>query len=281
MTDPLNTALNAFGAIGTFAQNNPELKAKLNDAVAQQWDAARFQRELWTTNWWKSLSENQKQLQTMQATDPAQYNEQLALKANIIRRTASGMGLNVDANSIAQQALWNNWSDQDVSQIISDQGGQRTVYGQLTGSSGQIENNVRTTFLKYGLQMSDDWYKSRVREVQSGRTTTDGLANEAIGYASKLYPQYTQDFLEGRTLSDIAQPFIQAMGNTLEVDPSSINLNDKTVQKALQGDGKTPMTMYQFQQTLTNDPRWGKTNNAKNAAYDTLAQIGKDWGFVG
>lgn len=281
MTDPLNNALDAFGAIGTFAQNNPELKDKLTQAVANTWDAARFQRELWTTNWYKSLSDNQKQMQTLQATDPAQYNEQLALKANIVRRTAAGMGLNVDANNIAQQALWNNWSDQDVSQIVSDWGGQRKVNGQFTGSSGEIENNVRTNFLKYGLQMSDQWYSSVVREVQSGRQTTGGLTNEAIGLASKMYPQYQQDFLEGRTLSDIATPFIQAMGRVLEVDPSAINLNDKTIQKALQGDGKTPMTMYQFQQTLTSDPRWGKTTNAKNAAYDTLAQIGHDWGFTG
>jgi hypothetical protein len=79
---------------------------------------------------------------------------------------------------------------------------------------------VRNTFASYGLQMSDSWYQIVTREIQAGRQTVGGMDNEAIGYASNMFPQYAQDFKEGRTLNDIAQPFIQRMGNTLEMDPS-------------------------------------------------------------
>lgn len=276
------TALSEYGAVATFAQNNGEVNGILQQAIQGEWDAARFERALWGTNWYKSLSDNQRQLQVQQATDPGSYQQQLHSMSDKITGIANGIGVNIDPASLAQQALWNGWDQATLTRLIAQQGtAPRDANGYTGGQIGDVENHLRTTYASYGIKMADSWYTNAAQQVAAGTQTTGGLDNEAVGYASKMYPQYAQDFFEGRTLSDIAQPFIQQMGQTLEVDPSSINLmTDPTIQKALQGDGKTPMTTYQFQQQLKADPRWGKTDNAKNAAYDTLAQIGKDWGFM-
>jgi hypothetical protein len=50
------TALSQYGAVGVFAQQQPEINALLQRAINEEWDSARFERELWNTNWWKSLN---------------------------------------------------------------------------------------------------------------------------------------------------------------------------------------------------------------------------------
>jgi hypothetical protein len=278
------TALSEYGAVATFAQSNPEVNTILQQAIAGEWDAARFERALWGTNWYKSLSDNQRQLQVQQVTDPGTYNQQVQAKIGQIDLLSSQLGKSLskqDMSNLAGLALWNGWNDATLQAYVAQGYGNTEINGAMTGQAGDTENHIRSTYAAYGLPVTNDFVNQQVGLVLAGRQTTGGIDNQAIAAASKLYPQYAQDFTEGRTLSDIAQPFMQQMGTTLEIDPSSITLNDSTIQKALQGDGTTPMTLYQFNQSLKADPRWAKTDNAKNAGYDLLAQVGKDWGFTG
>lgn len=279
-----NTALDEYGAVATFAQSNHDVSDILQQAIQGEWDAARFERALWGTNWYKSLSDTQQQLQVQQATDPATYTQNLNKSASDIMTQAQSMGIALDWNTsvqLGQQALWNGWSPQLLqSRIATTAGVAKDANGYAQAQAGDVQNHIRSTAAAYGVPMTQSQLDTWSSQVVGGVQTTGGIDNAIVGMASKLYPQYTQDFTEGRTLSDVAQPFIQQMGKTLELDQTSIDVNDPTIMKALQGDGKTPMTMYQFQQGLKADPRWGKTDNAKNQAYDTLAQIGKDWGFM-
>lgn len=277
------TALSEYGAIAVFAQNNPEVNAKLQEAIKNQWDAARFERELWTTNWYKSLSQNQRQLQVLQTTDPGQYNAQLGEKANEILVAAGQAGKQLSqaqATDLAQKALWGGWDNSVVQAHLGEDYGNTMVNGRFTGLAGDTENHVRTTLAAFGIPINDQYVTQQVNDIVAGKQTTGGFDNQVIGQATKLFPQYAQDFLEGRSLSDVAKPYVQQAASTLEIDPSTITLQDKNVLKALQGDGQNAMPLWQFNQMLKQDPRWQKTDNAKNAAYDTLAQIGKDWGFM-
>lgn len=280
--DPYQTALSQYGAIGVFAQSNPELSAKLQEAIANQWDAARFQRELWTTNWYKSLNDNQQQLQVLQATDPAQYNNVVLQKANQIQLQAQSIGLaGIDYNAVAKLALQNNWDNATLQWYMNDKAGGHLANtgGALIGSSGEYQQHIYNTLASYGVPINDQFVNEQVKQIQAGQQTIGGVDTQVWAQARRLYPQYATDFDEGRTLSDIAKPYIQQMATTLELDPSAIKLTDPTIQKALQGDGTNATPLYAFQQQVKQDPRWQQTDNAKNAAYDTLAQIGKDWGF--
>jgi len=281
-SEQYQNALDEYGAVAVFAQNNPEVNKILQDAITHQWDAARFERALWGTNWYKGLSDSQQALQVKQATDPGEYNKELQQAADKVTTLAGQAGITVDAKAIGQQALWNGWDDATLARYIAQHGAvAKDSNGAATGDMGNYENQIRNTYSAYGLKMSDKWFEDAARQVAAGTNTTGGFANQAIAQASKLFPQYAQDFVEGRTLSDIAQPLMQQMGTTLEIDPSSITLDDPTIQKALAGDGKNPTPLYAFNQMLKQDSRWQYTDNAKNSVYDTLAQVGKDWGFTG
>lgn len=281
-SDAYQNALDNYGAVGVFAKNNPEVNTILQEAIKGTWDAARFERALWNTKWYKSLSDAQQALQVKQATDPAQYNAELKQMQSKVSTLAAAAGVTVDAGAIAKNALWNAWDDSTLTKYLAQHGSIATgAGGAPLGDIGQYEDQVRNTYASYGIDMGKKWYEDAARQIAAGTNSTGAIANQAIAQASKLYPQYAQDFVEGRTLSDIAKPLIQQMGQTLEIDPSSITLKDPTIQKALAGDGKNPTPLYAFDQMLKQDSRWQYTDNAKNQAYDTLAQIGKDWGFTG
>lgn len=281
--DAYQTALSEYGAIATFAKNNPEINAKLQQAIKEQWDAARFERELWTTQWYKSLSDNQRQIEVLHQTDPGTYNAKVHDTTNSIYQQALQMGKQVSwqqAQDVALKQMWNNWDSATLQAHIATDLGNTTTNGVYKGQAGDVENHVRSTLLAYGIPINDAGVKSAVNDILAGHNTTGGFDNQVIGQASKLFPMYADDFKEGRSLSDVAKPFIQQAATTLEIDPSAITLQDKNIQKALQGDGKQPMALWQFNEQLKQDPRWQHTDNAKNAAYDTLAQIGKDWGMM-
>lgn len=279
----MQTALSEYGAIAVFAQSNPDVSNVLQQAIAGEWDAARFQRELWKTNWYKSQSDQQRQLQVLQVTDPGTYKSTLDQKANQVLNLASQMGKTISADQArgtATVALQQGWSDSVLQAGIAEWYGNTSINGRLVGQAGDYENHIRSTYAAYGIPLSEGYLQYAVNEVMAGKLTTGGIDNQAIAAAQKLYPQYAQDFTEGRTLSQIAQPFMQHMSNVLEVDPSAIDLTDKTIMKALAGDGKNPTPLWAFDQQLKADPRWQKTTNAQNSAYDIVRQIGQDWGFT-
>lgn len=275
-------ALDEYGAVALLAKSHPDIKRVLDAAVKNEWDAARFEREIWKTTWYKNLSDSARQYQIMQATDPGAYKATVGEKAREIGTAANAMGKTItpaQQQSLATHALNNGW-DNTTLQVYLSHLKTTNVNGHFTAQAGDIENHIRSQFAAYGMPVSTAYLTSQVNAVLAGKQTTGGIDNQVIAQASKMFPQFHQDFLEGRSLSDIAQPLIQQMATTLELDPSSIDVNDKTIMRALHGDGKQPMPLYQFQEQLKADPRWQKTDNAKNAAFDLLAQIGKDWGFM-
>lgn len=276
-------ALASYGAVAVLAQQVPELNTKLQLALKNGWDAARFEREIWTTSWYKTHSDNTRALRIMQATDPGGYKAKIAEAANSIQVAGANMGKTLsrkDAEYLAGQQLWFNWDTATLQAYMGEHYKNAQTNGRDTGLAGDTENHVITQLNAYGIPINKQSVQQTVNSIVAGKQTTGGFDNQLIGQAKKLHPMFAQDFDEGRTLADVAKPYIQQAANTLEIDPSAITLNDKNIQQALTGDGKAPMPLWAFQQALKKDPRWQHTDNAKNSAYDTIAQIGKDWGFM-
>ena len=69
------------------------------------------------------------------------------------------------------------------------------------------------------------------------------------------------------------------MASVLEVAPDSISLDDKTLRMAI-GPEKE-MSLYDFQRTLRNDPRWQYTDNARQETSSTVLGVLRDFGFQG
>jgi hypothetical protein len=274
-------ALAQYGIVGVFAKTNPEIKKILDQAVAGAWDSARFERALWNTQWWKKQAEAKRNLSVLKATDPAEYKLQLATKATAVASLAARMGVKINVEYWAQRALDNAWDEGTLRAIIFNNGRSPGFSGG--GEAGEYESHLKETYGAYGVPVSQSRLNSDIHDILAGRQTIGGLDNMLREQAKKMYPQFTADFDAGKTLWDIADPYIQTMASTLEIGDAQINLNDPKIKTALQHtgpDGKhAPMQLWEFEQKLKADPRWDTTKQAANETYSVLEKIGQDWGF--
>lgn len=281
-------ALDQYGFVGLLAKSNPELSPLFKKAVDQEWNSARFERELANTPWWKRLSERKRSIAVMRSTDPATWKTTFDSKRSEVSALAQRMGLKVDSNIWAQQALENDWDEAALRAALTydprTKNSFSVVNGGLTGEAGQIEGQVKETYAAYGLPVSQTRVQQVAQAVMGGRNSIDGIVNETRNLAKKQYSQFAQEIDAGMTIREIADPYVQTMANVLETPDSEITLNDAFVRKALQhkgADGKpAAMPLYEFERQLKDDPRWGQTKQAKNETYALLQQLGKDWGFA-
>jgi hypothetical protein len=87
---------------------------------------------------------------------------------------------------------------------------------------------------------------------------------------------------KGLTVRDIASPYLDAMATTFEIDPTSANLEDPLMQKALtnlsQGNEPSLKPLWQFQQELKQDNRYFKTNKAHQDMTGLATEIARQFG---
>ncbi|MDE2469011.1 MAG: hypothetical protein KGL35_09805, partial [Bradyrhizobium sp.] len=125
-----------------------------------------------------------------------------------------------------------------------------------------------------------------VYSVINGHSSEEDYLNQYKNYAMSMFPGAKQAIASGKTLADVAQPYLQTYQTVLEQNPNTVDLSkDPTIRQALayqapeQTNGGintktgTPATpaepttqpLWQFEQSLKNDPRWLGTDNAQQA----------------
>ena len=95
----------------------------------------------------------------------------------------------------------------------------------------------------------------------------------------------------GVTPNDVKNQYAQMYGNTLEVNPNTINIQDPLIQQAISNggtdangkpiNGNATMNMDDFQRLLRNDSRWGHTQNAREEGSSYVNTILQNFGLVG
>ena len=81
---------------------------------------------------------------------------------------------------------------------------------------------------------------------------------------------------QGVDLRTVAQPYITAMAEVLELQPDAIKLNDTVLQAGLQNNG---MNIFDYKKLLKKDNRWQYTKNAEQEVSSATMRILRDFGF--
>lgn len=281
----LNTALNSYGFVGQLAAGIPDLRAILDRAIREEWVPEQFTRTLMDSAWWKTNAESVRQLTRLQATDPATYEQNLRNAENKLQMMAGQMGRTIDQpRAMALHVLLGNFDDEQIKQHISMTSKMTaTPDGNLMGDSAQVGNYLREVATNYGMAFTERNVRDAVWRIQSGMDTIDGWEALARQRAKAQFPHLAQQIDAGMTVRDVADPYIATYAQTLEIPETGVRLNDPKVMQALNQrnpDGSSSTKpMWQFQRELKDDPRWDKTNNAKQEAFGMLSRIGKDFGF--
>jgi hypothetical protein len=275
-----------YGYAYTMLQSIPELKTLFQQAVAGQWDATRFTAALTGTKWYEDHSAAQRAWIAEGYTDPATQNAQLTAQEQEVQMAASKLGANIAPNEIkalATDYLQQGWNADQLQHAMT-QWINFDANGALGGTSGDDEMTLRSLATDNGVSISNNWILNVARHISTETTSLEDAEGYIRQQAEKLYPSYANLIKAGQNLSDLAAPYASDYQKILEVGPGQTSLSDPMMMKALQykdpsGQNAT-MPLWQFDQSLRDDPRWLKTQNAQDSTMATAHGILQDFGFA-
>jgi hypothetical protein len=274
-----------YGLTLSFLNSNKELKALFDKAVKQTWDPARFQAAVRNTRWYKKTAEPYRQAQVLEKTDPATYKQRLSQVRARIRLMATEFGAQMSSrtfNFVAENAFRQGMDDNQVRRVLANY--VRYNDGRLLGQAGQWEQEIRQHMRDQGIMWTDKTIKRAVSNMVRGTTTVQDVISRVNESAKSRYKHLASRIDQGETVYDIASPYMQEIGEILEINPETLTVKNNLIQRALdyadptaKGQHRT-MTMAEFGRALRRDPRWRKTDNAKTAASDLLRSLGEQFG---
>ena len=177
-------------------------------------------------------------------------------------------------------------TDLDRVQFLTDE--IKKIKDPITGKSefevkkGEKESltsqDLMTVARANGIDLGQDQLNSYLTSIRNGKDI-NVIKNDIRAAAGLGRPDNIKKLLaEGTDLETIYAPYKRTMAAILELDPTSIDLNDSTLQTAI-GDKELPI--YEFRKLLKKDPRWQYTNNARQEVSNLALKVLQDFGFQG
>lgn len=270
---------------------DPELMELLQKATKQQWETARFNAELMTTDWWKNNNEYARKAFAARAIGGADWEATLENARTFVQRRATALGVPLDQaqlDSYANQAVTGGWN-KDGREALLDKALSSQIRGnqagRLMGGAGNLQEQLRQVAQSNGLRLSQTYYESAARSVAAGLTTAEDWQREVREQAASLWPSWSDKIMGGVDARELAGGYINIMAETFEMMPDQISLDDPYIRQALtttddKGNAR-PVGLWEFQQKLRNDPRWMGTKQAEDEISGIANDVLRMFGFVG
>lgn len=275
-----------YGYSSAFFNSVPELKRLLGQAVANQWDADLFTAKLKNTKWWKVTSDSNRKAQALAKSDPATYKATLSAHRAAVDQLATKMGAilsNGTKDKLAKNILHYGWEDAQIQNFL----GKYIEFNDkhvLGGLAGQAYQQLKTQAYDNGVSMSDQNLKNAAAYVVQGVSTMEEQVQNIRGLAMGAYPAFADQIEAGQSMKDIAQPYIQAYAETLEVPDTDVDMYNSKIRTALNRAGSNgqpePMSLTDFTNMLRSTPDWRKTTGAQESVMGTGRQVLRDMGLI-
>lgn len=290
MTSP-NQQLNSdelaaqYGYAEAFFNIDPELKSLLDQAVKGQWTADKFKAKFMASNWYRNHSAAARSWSELNARSPAEAQDQINKKTLVISQMAKQLGVQIDDKRIRDLATWSLQFGWDDTQLRASVGSEWKYTQNPAGQAATTEDQIRQIAGDYGVTVSDGDMAKYTMGILRGDYTQDNYTDFVRDLARSKYPGMRSYIDQGFSVRQVASPYTQSYAQILEVDPSSVNLQDPHIQRALQGtpDPKTGQatmqSVYDFERTLRQDPRWQYTKNAHDSLTSVADGVLRDFGL--
>jgi hypothetical protein len=302
-----------YPAIFAFWMSDPQLKSIFESSVkngtiaalqtGSKAAASKFGMAL--QPWISQHGPSMLAAESDKAANSGTYNSTLSNRQIYVKNIATQLGYsNLDSatiNKIAEltfntdylETSFNTTAGQDrLKTYIAN----TAAATKLTGGDGAGgAQSIKQELLDYNNQMgnpySSAWIDSAVASIVDPSKGVDAGTYKTMikTSAANKYSGFADQINKGVTVQQVADPYISSMTKLLELPYDGSNwssyINDPLVNKGLAStvnpDGTTqPMTNWQFEQTVRQDPRWAYTNNARDYVDGIAHQIGKDFGMV-
>lgn len=277
-----------YGWAAGLLNSDPELKKLFSAAVKGQWTPERFTAKLRGTRWYRSRSEAARTYDALRSTDPGQFktlNDQAIAQVQDLAGQMGAVVSGRQTQAIASQMARLGLTEAQVRNALAGYVSYSKQYGGFLGEAGQHEDAIREVAYRNGVRISDASLGSWVKSIANGNHTAEDYQKWIRTQAASAFPGLADQLNAGMDLADIASPYVETMGNILEINPQDVNLFDPTIRRALSAkgaDGKPAVkSIWEFEQDLRKDHRWVQTNNARESILDAGHQVLKDFGFSG
>lgn len=269
-----------------FLKSDKELYGIFQKAVAGKWDATRFVAAVKASKWFKTHGEAYRQNLALKTTDPATWKQRTGAQSAVVGDMARSMGAvlsSKDLTKIVEDSILFGWNDQQIRNTLVG----KIKAGSMTGEAAETRAALQQTAYRNGFNLPASSLDYFVKQIAAGNDTLEAVQQRyREAYGAKLAPGFEKEIKSGMDLYDIASPYMQTMAQTLELNPSDIDLFDPTIRKALgtstDKDGKPGSTpLWQFEQELRRDGRFMKTKQAQDQTMAVGHKVLQDMGLVG
>lgn len=274
-----------YGWAYSFLTSVPELNTLFQQAVAQSWDATKFQAELQATPWYQQTSASAREAQVQKVVDPATYAQQVATeKATILEQaTAEGAAISGSlASTIATQQITYGWNAAQVQTALS-QYIKLNASGAFGGQAGQNAMALSEMAYNNGVSLPPTTMQNILQKVAANKSSMEDVQGMIRQAAASKFPGMAKQIAAGEDVSTLAQPYMSDMQNLLETGPANTSLDNPLIQRALNGldsSGQpTGMNLTDFQNLLRAQPAWRQTQNGQDATMATARTILQSFGF--
>jgi hypothetical protein len=289
----IRQGLNAMGFASQLLNSNHSLKQAFQEILRKQIPVdtsagqARARAIIENTDWWQNHTKAQRSFDMLRYSDPETWKQAIGDTRASLLQLAQQSGVHIGDNELDQLAhvvARNGLTSQEQGELIAHHFDYNPHKG-YTGTAGQAIDNVKATASAYYVPVSDQRIQHLTREVIAGNLDPNSLNDLFKEHALSMFPYLKKQLDNNHTIADIADPYVQAYANTLEVDPASIKPRDPLVMQALQARDHQSgelgvMPLWQFQQHLYDDPRWLETQNAKQSLTSTTGQVLQKLGLI-
>lgn len=275
-----------YGLSWAFLNSDPSIKNIFDQAVKGNWSKDVFQAHFANTDFWKNNSDAMRKAKEMMVSDPATWQATMDANRAHILQMAQDIGAIIPDSALgdlSKNVTMMAMSDEQLKSTLS--GYINFVNGSLVGQAGMYEQSMRKYAENMGVSVNQQSIKNYAQLMVKGVSSESDFQNFIKDQAVSAYPAYEDQIKNGgMTVKDIANPYIQMMAQSLEINPTTIGLDDPTIMQGLNGldqDGKPiGKTMTEFQNMLQGDPRWRSTQQAQNKVMNIGNQVLKNMGLV-
>lgn len=276
-----------YGWAITLLKSDNSLWNLFQKAIKGNWTSSKFTQELKNTAWYKKYGETARKALALKYTDPNSWKDKVRVIFQEIQALAGQMGVrNVNWQTywdMAEDAFTFGWSNAKLRQELAKHlSGKTGTYG---GEAEQARTQLEQYAFSMGIKLDSGTLHGWIKGIINGTRTVDDYRGYIQKMAMSAFPALAEQIKGGMSVRDVADPYMNAMTRILEINGDAMNLDDPLIRSALatQGqDGKPPtlMPIWEFENKLRKDPRWLKTNNARQSLNSTARTIGQMFGMT-
>jgi hypothetical protein len=270
----------------------PEVGDLLAQASQEGWDIARLQAKLYATEWYRSRSETQRQMETLSHTDPMTFRDKYMTSYDSIRDEAARLGFTLTEQELlylTQQWLMSGTSpDTDTRKIfwlqfIREHPDRITTTGSIFAQAQRFEQIARQEFF-----FAPKW-EDMVRagaEAAIGYNGEEQFRQGLSDLFAGINPHLADRLKAGETYADIVNPFRDLIAKELELGGlENVDMVGSNEWKWLLGvpDKDKPEVMrlptqQEVIEAARKDTRWKHTVGATSLTTDLVDGITRAMG---